>query len=66
MAQAAGYHTTSQVQTAEGIKSELIRIRASQGPRLLEIRIKKGARKDLGRPTLTPVQNKQRFMQFLA
>jgi phosphonopyruvate decarboxylase len=66
MAQAAGYHTTFQVQTAEGIKSELIRIRASQGPRLLEIRIKKGARKDLGRPTLTPVQNKQRFMQFLA
>jgi phosphonopyruvate decarboxylase len=66
MAQAVGYKTTVQVQTAEGIKHELVRIRESQGPSLLEIRINKGARKDLGRPTLTPVQNKQGFMKFLS
>ncbi len=66
MAQAVGYKTTAQVQTAEGIKHELVRIRESQGPSLLEIRINKGARKDLGRPTLTPVQNKQGFMKFLS
>jgi len=66
MAQAVGYKTTAQVQTAEGIKHELLRIRESQGPRLLEIRINKGARKDLGRPPLTPVQNKQGFMKFLS
>lgn len=66
MAQAVGYKTTARVQTAEGIKHELVRIRESQGPRLLEIRINKGARKDLGRPTLTPVQNKQGFMKFLS
>lgn len=66
MAQAVGYKTTAQVQTAEGIKHELVRIRKSQGPSLLEIRINKGARKDLGRPTLTPVQNKQGFMKFLS
>ena len=66
IAQAAGYKTTAQVQTAEGIKHELARIRESQGPNLLEIRIKKGARKDLGRPTLTPVENKQGFMKFLS
>lgn len=66
MAQAVGYKATARVQTAEGIKHELVRIRKSQGPSLLEIRINKGARKDLGRPTLTPIQNKQGFMKFLS
>lgn len=66
LAQGAGYHTAAQVQTAEGIKNELGKIRESPGPCLLEIRIKKGARKDLGRPTLTPVQNKQGFMKYLS
>jgi len=66
MAHAAGYHTTAQAQTADGIKNELTNIRQSAGPSLLEIHIKKGARKDLGRPTLTPVQNKQGFMKFLS
>ncbi len=66
MAHAAGYQTVAQVQTADGIKNELSKIRQSPGPRLLEIRINTGARKDLGRPTLTPVQNKQGFMKFLS
>lgn len=66
MAQAAGYTTTTQVQTGEGIKHELANIQESSGPNLLEIYIKKGSRKDLGRPTLTPVENKQGFMKFLS
>jgi len=33
---------------------------------MCKILINKGARKDLGRPTLTPVQNKQGFMKFLS
>ncbi len=66
MAHAAGYQTVAQVQTADGIKNELSKIRQSPGPRLVEIRINTGARKDLGRPTLTPVQNKQGFMKFLS
>lgn len=35
------------------------------GPVLLEIKVKKGARKDLGRPTTTPIENKKSFMEFL-
>ena len=31
----------------------------------LEVRVKKGNRKDLGRPTTTPVQNKEALMDFL-
>ena len=37
-----------------------------EGPVLLEIKVKKGARKDLGRPTTTPVENKEAFMEFLS
>jgi len=36
-----------------------------EGPALLEIKINKGARKDLGRPTSTPIENKDSFMDFL-
>jgi len=66
IAKAAGYHTAAQAHTAEGIKEEFGHIRQIRGPNLLEIRIKTGARKDLGRPTLTPVENKQGFMTFLS
>jgi phosphonopyruvate decarboxylase len=37
----------------------------NDGPGLLEIRVRPGARKDLGRPTTTPIQNKDAFMEFL-
>ena len=29
------------------------------------VKVNKGARKDLGRPTATPIENKQAFMEFL-
>jgi phosphonopyruvate decarboxylase len=34
-------------------------------PLLLEIKVKKGNRKDLGRPTTTPIENKIAFMDNL-
>jgi hypothetical protein len=34
-------------------------------PLLLEIRVQKGNRKDLGRPTTTPIENKEALMDFL-
>ena len=37
----------------------------SEGPNLLEVRVKKGARADLGRPTMTPRELKEAFMGFL-
>ena len=35
------------------------------GPSFLEVKIKPGSRDDLGRPTITPANNKEKFMQFL-
>lgn len=37
----------------------------SEGLQLIEVRVKKGNRKDLGRPTTTPIQNKEALMGFL-
>ena len=39
--------------------------RLAEGLQLIEIRVKKGNRKDLGRPTTTPIQNKEALMSFL-
>ncbi|HQL33567.1 MAG TPA: phosphonopyruvate decarboxylase, partial [Treponemataceae bacterium] len=35
------------------------------GPVLIEVRTKKGARKDLGRPKESPAENKNAFMEFI-
>ena len=66
LALACGYKTALRAESPEEIKSAAERLRQSPGPALLEIRINKGARKDLGRPKSTPVENKKLLMQFLA
>jgi phosphonopyruvate decarboxylase len=35
------------------------------GPNFLELKVKPGSRKDLGRPTVKPVDNKKVFMKFI-
>jgi phosphonopyruvate decarboxylase len=47
------------------LKECLSNFRQMEGPALLEIVINKGARKDLGRPTTSPVENKMNFMNTL-
>ena len=37
----------------------------SSGPNFLEMQIKAGSRKDLGRPTIKPVDNKEAIQAFL-
>lgn len=44
---------------------EKLKLDEKEGPCLLEVKVKKGNRKDLGRPTTTPIQNKQALMKFL-
>ena len=41
------------------------KMKSSEGPQMLIIKVNKGARKDLGRPTTTPIENKEGFMGFL-
>jgi len=62
VAGACGYSTVV-VNTAEDLKKE---IRNSKtGPRFIEVKVAKGARKDLVRPASTPLERKSRLMEYL-
>lgn len=63
---ACGYKAVFSTDSSDQLPEILENIKKLHGPVLLEIKIKKGARKDLGRPTNTPIQNKINFMKFLA
>ena len=47
------------------LRSKLAALKSAEGPALLEIRTRTGARTDLGRPTSTPADNKAALMGFL-
>jgi phosphonopyruvate decarboxylase len=65
-AQAMGYTWTAYAETEEEAEAKFAELmKHNDGPGLLEIRVRPGARKDLGRPTTTPIQNKDAFMEFL-
>ncbi|MGC3976619.1 MAG: phosphonopyruvate decarboxylase [Nitrospira sp.] len=65
IARACAYQLIVQAQTRQEVQSGLQELNRSKGPCLLEIRIRRGARKDLGRPTTTPLENKHAFMGFV-
>ena len=65
LARAVGYPHTYSVSTKEDLLDVLNEIKNREGLSLLEIKVKKGNRKDLGRPTTPPIQNKESLMAFL-
>ncbi|MCR5395411.1 MAG: phosphonopyruvate decarboxylase [Bacteroidales bacterium] len=65
IAQAVGYKHCISVQSEMELKEALPAVSQMEGPVLLEIKVKKGNRKDLGRPTTTPIENKEALMEFL-
>ena len=65
IAKATGYKAAYSVSTKEELQDRLSTLSGMTGPVLLEVKVKKGNRKDLGRPTTTPVQNKEALMAFL-
>ena len=62
----AGYKWGKVVSKEYEIKLALNELENIDGPAFLEIQVKKGFRKSLGRPTITPLQNKEIFMKFIA
>ena len=65
VAKAVGYKDVISVDNKEALVEALKSVRVAEGPILLEVKVKKGNRNDLGRPTTTPVQNKKALMGFL-
>ena len=65
IAKAVGYKQAMSIDSQASLTNALQNIKDAEGPVLLEIKVKKGNRKDLGRPTTTPIQNKESLMEFL-
>lgn len=64
VAKACGYKSARVLTQEKEIKESLSKIK--EGPAMLVIKVKKGSREGLGRPTLSPLKMKKLFMKFLA
>ena len=65
VAKAVGYKNVYSVDNSESLGVVLCSVKEVEGPIFVEIKVKRGNRKDLGRPTTTPIQNKEALMGFL-
>ena len=66
VARACGYPNVVSVQDADALNRALQEAKASEKLTFIEVKCAVGARKDLGRPTTTALENKTAFMRFLA
>lgn len=60
------YKNTFSIKSLDEFDETFKKFQESEGPSLLEVLINKGARKDLGRPTKGPLDNKKDFMESLS
>ena len=65
IAEGFNYKQTFQIKTIIEFDKVFESFKKSIGPSLLEIIVNKGAREDLGRPTVSPKDNKKAFEHFL-
>ena len=65
VAKSFGYPHVYSVDNKTDLNVILSEAKNLEGPVFIEIKVRKGNRKDLGRPTTTPVQNKEALMSFL-
>jgi len=66
VAKSCGYKMASLAETKDEINTGMKLLKSSEGPAMLEIRVRKGARPDLGRPKISPKENKKSFMEILS
>jgi phosphonopyruvate decarboxylase len=65
VAQACGYRWVRSTANPAEVPALLAELHRTIGPALLEIKVSKGSRADLGRPTTTTHDNKRDFMAYL-
>jgi len=66
IALACGYSDAWCIEGLDEVDEKIAQLRSAEGPAMLEILVKKGARSDLGRPKTSPIENKEAFTQFLS
>ncbi len=65
IADVCGYSSIKTISNILEIEDHIASIKEEPGPHFLEIKVKKGARSDLGRPTSSPMENKEALMNYL-
>ena len=65
LAEAAGYKEVITADSEASLRDALKKAVSLPGPLFLVIRCACGARSDLGRPTTSPIQNRNSFMNYL-
>ncbi len=65
IAKACGYPNAVRVDKEDALERELKKAIASKELSFIEVKCAIGARDNLGRPTTTPIENKQQFMEYL-
>lgn len=66
ISQACGYKYAVTVSEKEEILQAINHLKSADGPALVEIRVRIASRDNLGRPTTTPIENKDSFINFLS
>ncbi len=65
IAEGCGYTLVDSASDVDDIKNKIAKMASHKGRALLEIKVNKGARENLGRPTTTLKENKTAFKKFL-
>ena len=65
IAKACGYKTVISVDNMDNLNSALEKTHVAEKPLFIEVKSAIGSRPDLGRPTTTPVENKEALMKYL-
>jgi len=66
LAKNCNYKNSFKVSTEIELKKKILQLKSEEGPVLLEIMVNRGNRNNLGRPTKTPRENMNLFMNFLS
>ena len=65
IARSSGYKIVHNIKSEKDIKKIIENINGKEGPYFIEIQVKPGNRKDIGRPTKTPTENKKSIMDYI-
>ena len=64
IAYGCGYKNFSRVSTCDELNSTWNKLNSQEGPSMIEVIITLGSRPDLGRPSTSPIQNKEAFIDW--
>ena len=65
IALSCGYRQVASISEIDDLEKNISSLIEETGPVFIEIKVKKGARSDLGRPTSLPIENRNAFVNYI-